>query len=135
MQLLVQVLMPELVLDLVQVKASGQPRRPPRVGSAAFRHSSISAPAWTPPAPRAYAPRQGQTPLAGLRRMPGPHHGGLPPTSPVEPLGTASAPFTGQIRLRPRCPPSPRLPPRLSSFSDCVEKKCPITATKCEGPA
>jgi hypothetical protein len=32
-QLLVQVLvhvpMPELVLDLVQVKASGQPRRPP----------------------------------------------------------------------------------------------------------
>ena len=40
-----------------------------------------------------------------------------------------------QIRPRPRCPPSPRLPPRLSSSSEASKKKDPTTATKCEGPA
>ena len=39
-----------------------------------------------------------------------------------------------QILPRPRCPPSPRLPPRLSSSSEASKKKDPTTATKCEGP-
>ena len=67
-------------------------------GSAASGHSSAAL-AWTPSTPRAYAQRLGRTPLVGLRPMPGPHHGRLPPPSPVDHLWIASAPFTTRVGL------------------------------------